>query len=133
MRKSFTIIELLIVVVVIGVLATIAIPSYTNSVERVKFAKAQHNLVLMLKAATMCMDDPYGGNGDADKCGEDAAHKYVDFTQGSDSDWSYFYQVGGMPEDATRLSGSYKGCEIFLQADQHFETQGSCVKKITAT
>lgn len=39
MKKAFTLIELLIVIIIIGILSSLAIPQYTNMVERARFAQ----------------------------------------------------------------------------------------------
>lgn len=44
MQKGFTMVELMITVVIIGVLASIAVPSYRNYVMRGKIAEATSNL-----------------------------------------------------------------------------------------
>jgi len=44
MKKAFTLVELLIVVIIIGILATIAVPQYKNMVLRAKSAEGWTNL-----------------------------------------------------------------------------------------
>lgn len=50
MKKAFTLIELLIVIVIIGILAVAALPQYQKMVERSKSAEALSNIGSMRKA-----------------------------------------------------------------------------------
>ena len=49
-KKGFTLLELIIVIIVIGILASIALPRYTNVVNKAKLATAQQTLGEFRKA-----------------------------------------------------------------------------------
>ena len=124
MRKGFTLLELLIVVIVIGVLAGIAVPQFLNSVEKAKIAKAQHALGLIAQAEKMyrAEHDVYTTAIDPD------LDHYVEMTQiQNDPDWDYsviaIAQVGAAPTftlQAMRQTGSYTGQTILLDQDGVF-------------
>jgi prepilin-type N-terminal cleavage/methylation domain-containing protein len=50
-RKGFTLLELVVVVVVIGILAGIAVPTFLNSVEKSRLASAQTTAEQVFKSA----------------------------------------------------------------------------------
>jgi len=49
-KKGFTLVELLMVVIIIGILVTLAVPNYYRTIERAKGAKAKATLDLVRKA-----------------------------------------------------------------------------------
>ena len=59
MKKGFTLIELLVVVLIIGILASVALPQYTLAVQKSKFANLRSIAQPFLKA----MDSYYLANG----------------------------------------------------------------------
>jgi prepilin-type N-terminal cleavage/methylation domain-containing protein len=89
-KKSFTLIELLIVVIVIAILATLALPQYVKAVERAKDGKAKHHLALIAEAEKMYRadNDAYiAVSGDAVNA---ALGNYVELVEvDNDTDWTY--------------------------------------------
>ena len=57
MQKGFTLIELMIVVAIIGILAAIAIPAYSNYVKKAKFTEVVQASQAVKTATEICIQD----------------------------------------------------------------------------
>ncbi|MBD3263976.1 MAG: prepilin-type N-terminal cleavage/methylation domain-containing protein [Candidatus Omnitrophica bacterium] len=91
MRKGFTLIELIVVVVIVGILATLALPIYIKSVKRAKEGKAKHHLGLITQAEDLYRNvyDTYLVIGDAPSI--NALNDYIDLGGiDLDTDWDYY-------------------------------------------
>lgn len=120
MKKGFTLIELIIVVIVIGILATFAVPQYMKAVEKAKWAKAKNNLALLSRAEKMYRadNDTYTGFGDAPAATFAEQMELVDVD--GDDDWTYAETVASTTvfnATATRDDGPYVGAVIGLDQD----------------
>ena len=59
-NKGFTLVELMITVAILGVLAAVAIPAYSNYINRAK----QSDAIIGLKAAQMAQEQYFSENGE---------------------------------------------------------------------
>jgi len=78
MRRAFTLIELLIVVIIVGILATVALPQYQKVVTRAKTADLHSNLAALRTAVIL-----YRTEHDRSPCTSTGAWVWVDDTMAS--------------------------------------------------
>ena len=132
-KKGFTIIELLIVVIIIGVLATIAVPQFTKAVEKTKMGKAKNQLGLLYKAAQMYRAEQSSGEytGLTVTIANDYVEQGLDLATLRDKqgDWTYAVAVGTntMNITADRYgSGAYSNCVLTISQDQTISNATAC-------
>ena len=61
MKKGFTLIELMIVIAIIGILAAVAIPMYSDYTKKSRTSEVAQNLSEIVKMQLIYREDPYGG------------------------------------------------------------------------
>lgn len=118
-RAGFTLIELLVIVMILGVLSSIALPQYRRSVERARVAEA---LTMIRAIYDSC--ERLAWENQKDNCGAavlsgDANFRKLDITAKGTfnanatmlSTENFSYQLGN-PIVATALKGDYRGATI---------------------
>jgi prepilin-type N-terminal cleavage/methylation domain-containing protein len=128
MRRGFTLIELIMVVIVIGVLATIAVPQYMTATERAKGGKAKNALVLISQGEKLLRAETDAYAAYATKAAIQAGlAPYLELNQiAADTDWLYATVATSttFTATATRVAGGKNAAET-ITMDQDGVTGGT--------
>lgn len=121
MRKGFTLVELLVVVMVIAILATIAVPQYIKATERANGGKARNAIALIAQGEKLYRAENSTYVAVAADNANAILGSYVEL-QDVDADTGWTYVVGGVAAatftiTATRVGGPNAGETLTLTQD----------------
>ena len=111
MNKGFTLIELLVVVLIIGILASIALPQYTKAVERSRMAEAVQILGDLATAQSIFYMQH---NAFADGLDDLNARGDIQLPGPSGSNWELEVGSEDGVQTMTRAGGMYDGAALRL-------------------
>jgi len=95
-QKGFTLVELMIVVAVISILASIALPSYTNYVKKGKAAEATSTLADLRIKMEQCFQDNRSYAACAASCAPTSGAKYFTYSCAVQTATAYTLSAAGV-------------------------------------
>lgn len=113
-KRSFTVVELIVVIIIIGILASLAIPQYITVVERGKVAAAKAKLDIIRKTEAIyhTIDGSYTSDDDDLATEVPEVSGIFSSTSDNDPDWNYGISIvaanNTFTVTATRSNSNYK-------------------------
>ncbi len=127
-NTGFTLVELLMVIIIIGVLVTLALPKYMHAVERARCTKAMHTLqayrqaiIAYFREFNTFREDP--NNSSSAFVTEADLESFVNTSLASTAEWQYaitFPSDSQFNITATRLTSTHSGQNIVLDETGHW-------------
>ena len=100
--RGFTLLELLIVVLIIGILATIALPGYVRTAERARVAEAFQQLSVLRAAEQRALS----------QTGAYAVLGALDMVPTNSANWTYGIDAGRTHAEATKVTNPHVGAVL---------------------
>ena len=129
MNKGFTLAEIIIIILIIGILASLALPSYTKGKERALGKEAQANLIIISGAERNYKMETgnYYGSTHVSDINENLLLSLVDVETNPNSQWDYNISIGGGGFNATAARNplmveSKHDCTYFLNSTVNPDT-----------
>jgi len=117
-KQGFTLVELIVVVIVIGILATVAVPQYLKATERAKLGKARNAMALIAQGEKLYRADRDTYINVAVDNANTILGAYVELADvDADPDWGYTVTgagTGAFLVTASRTGGSNNGETVTL-------------------
>lgn len=132
MSKGFTLIELMIVVVVLAILASIAMPAYSDYVRRSKLVEATSALATMRVKAEQYFADNRTYEGAEANCANWAGDvRYFSYSCGAPTNSAYTFTATGIDTDVrgftyTVNQSNARTTTIGAPAPSAWQATGSC-------
>lgn len=98
-KKGFTLLELMIVVIIIGILAAIALPRYVDTIERARMSEALGNLDVIRSAMQRYWAEQLGWAGTGTYVGATFANLDID-DPNADANRMFNYALSGLGVNA---------------------------------
>ena len=104
-QEGFTLVEILIVVVIVGILAAIAIPTYFNYVEKAYASDAQTQLKTILEEQKIWMTTHPEAANDLEEMRDEG---YGNISKSTEEKWEFEWDLQRATDGTSDLVGSMK-------------------------